>query len=414
MTQPNGPGLTGASAQASVGSLSAKEPGLTGVSATASVGSLTSPQGLQGEIENAQRKVRTDAYQMSIGEIVGMYKEGELTINPDFQRLFRWEIGQKAKLIESLLLGIPIPSIFVFETEEAKWELIDGLQRISTILEFMGVLKNPDNQSDMPPSSLVATKYLTSLNNVVWQKSGLIKDVDVNDQIELEKSLQIVIRRARLGVEILKRPSDNNTKYDLFQRLNAGGTQANAQELRNCIIIMVDKAYFLVLKALANNEDFREVIAATDDQIERQRHLELATRFFVHNYIPYDGKLDLEEYIDEGIVALAKGGPQGAAESCFIDTFGFLKRVYGDNALRRYDGHRHSGRVGLSAFECIAVGIGKNIDAIRSSPNPEEFVRERVRSFWDQPELESFLSQGMPGTTRIRRTVPFGEKWFRP
>ena len=65
---------------------------------------------LQDEIANAQRKVKTDAYQMSIGEIVSMYREGELIINPDFQRLFRWEIGQKSKLIESLLLGIPIPS----------------------------------------------------------------------------------------------------------------------------------------------------------------------------------------------------------------------------------------------------------------------------------------------------------------
>ena len=88
---------------------------------------------LQNEIERAQRLVRTDAYQMSIGEIVSMYRENELVINPDFQRLFRWEIGQKAKLIESLLLGIPIPSIFVFETEDAKWELIDGLQRISDV-----------------------------------------------------------------------------------------------------------------------------------------------------------------------------------------------------------------------------------------------------------------------------------------
>ncbi|MEX2648486.1 MAG: DUF262 domain-containing protein [Alphaproteobacteria bacterium] len=64
---------------------------------------------LDQEVQNAQRLVKTDAYQLSIGEIVNMYKDGELVINPDFQRLFRWEIGQKAKLIESILLGIPIP-----------------------------------------------------------------------------------------------------------------------------------------------------------------------------------------------------------------------------------------------------------------------------------------------------------------
>ena len=67
---------------------------------------------------------------LSIGEIVNMYKDDEFIINPDFQRLFRWELGQKSKLIESILLGIPLPSIFVFEKDDAKWELIDGLQRI--------------------------------------------------------------------------------------------------------------------------------------------------------------------------------------------------------------------------------------------------------------------------------------------
>ena len=89
---------------------------------------------LDKEIEVATRLVKTDAYQMSVGEFVNMYKDGELIINPDFQRLFRWEIGQKSKLIESILLGIPLPSIFVFEKDDAKWELIDGLQRISTLL----------------------------------------------------------------------------------------------------------------------------------------------------------------------------------------------------------------------------------------------------------------------------------------
>src|ERR1039458_8278196 len=99
---------------------------------------------LAEEIASAQRSVKTDAYQMSIGEIVSMYDSSEIIIDPEFQRFFRWEIGQKSKLIESLLLGIPLPPIFVFEREDSKWELIDGLQRLSTILEFMGKLRGPD------------------------------------------------------------------------------------------------------------------------------------------------------------------------------------------------------------------------------------------------------------------------------
>jgi len=255
---------------------------------------------LKDEIENAQRLVKTDAYQMSIGEVVNMYKDGEFIINPDFQRLFRWEIGQKSKLIESLLLGIPLPSIFVFEREDSKWELIDGLQRISTLLEFMGELKDHTTEVLKSPSVLVATKYLPSLDKVVWEKSDLIGDVPVEEQNPLAGPQQLAIKRSRLSVEILKRPSDNETKYDLFQRLNAGGITANAQELRNCIIIMVNRQYAAFVRTLAESETFKRVLAASEDQIEKQRHMEYATRFLVHTYVPYDGKLDVEEY----------GGPQ--------------------------------------------------------------------------------------------------------
>ena len=196
------------------------------------------------EIEAAQRSVKADAYQMSVGEVVNMYKDGDLIINPDFQRLFRWEVGQKTKLIESLLLGIPIPPIFVFEKQDSKWELIDGLQRISTLLEFMGLLMKPGVDALLPPSILEGTRYLPSLRNVVWEKSDQIPEVPPQEQIELGKPLQLAIRRSRLTVEILKRPSSNSTKYDLFQRLNAGGTPANPQELRNCIVIMANPDYF--------------------------------------------------------------------------------------------------------------------------------------------------------------------------
>ena len=198
---------------------------------------------LKDEIESAAKLVKTDAYQMSIGEIVNMYKDGELIINPDFQRLFRWDIGQKSKLIESLLLGIPLPSIFVFEKDNSKWELVDGLQRVSTLLEFIGELKDSETDKPKQPTVLVATKYLPSLNNIVWEQSEEITEIPLGEQKSLDTSQQISIKRSRISVEILKRPSENSTKYDLFQRLNSGGTLANSQELRNCIIIMVNKNY---------------------------------------------------------------------------------------------------------------------------------------------------------------------------
>jgi hypothetical protein len=367
---------------------------------------------LENEITDAQRLVKTDAYQLSISEIINMYRDRELVINPDFQRLFRWEIGQKSKLIESLLLGIPLPSIFVFEKQDSTWELIDGLQRISTLLEFMGLLEDPTTGHVLPPTALVATKYLPSLDKAVWERSQLIADVPTDEQQPLSGPLQLAIRRSRLSVEILKRPSDNATKYDLFQRLNAGGIAANAQELRNVIIIMVNPGYAAFMRDLANRPTFLRVLSASEDQLEKQRHLEYVSRFLVHTYIDYDGKLDVEEFIDNGVVALATDAETQRAGATFTATFDLLDQAYGNNALRRFVFGDPSGRVGLAAFEVIAVGVAKNIDHIQAKQSPVEYVRERISQFWETPNLGRFFAAGLRGTIRIQRTVPFGSQWF--
>lgn len=368
---------------------------------------------LENEIAKAQRLVRTDAYQMSIGEIVNMYDQRELIIDPEFQRYFRWENSQKSRFIESILLGIPIPSIFVFEQESGSWELIDGLQRISTLLEFMGKLRSPSGGM-MPPSILDSTKYLRSLHSAVWERSESIPNVPTDEQNEIDKSHQLSIRRARLGVEILKRPSDEQTKFDLFQRLNAGGTQANPQELRNCIMLMVSKEYFRALLRAADRAPFRKVIAVSAEQIERQRHMEYAVRFLVHTLVPYDGTLDVEEYIDEGIVKLAASG-KGRKHAALVDSvFDLLFKAAGKDALRRFENGHHAGKVGLVGLEGIAVGVAMNLRAILSLSEPVDFVKEQMRTFWSSPQAEHFTSPGLRGTTRIQRTVPFGKTWFRP
>lgn len=367
---------------------------------------------LQDEIDKAQRLVRTDAYQLSVGEIVSMYKNSEIIINPDFQRLFRWEIGQKSKLIESLLLGIPIPSIFVFEKEDTTWELIDGLQRISTILEFMGELKCSTSSDLMPPIALTATKYLTSLNCVVWDKSDQISGLSIEEQAELTASQKLTIKRSRIGVEILKRPSNNKTKYDLFQRLNAGGSAANAQEIRNCIIIMVNEDYARFMRDLSVSSDFLAVVSLSEEQIQKQKNMEYVSRFLVHTYIKYDGKLDVEEFIDESIIELATENETQQAMETFNATFNLLNMAFGSDALRRIQDGNHTGRVGWAAFECIAVGVAKNIAYIKSKPNPVEHLRQRISEFWASPDITNFFSSGLRGTVRIQRTVPFGEGWF--
>ena len=101
--------------------------------------------GLKEEIEARASKIYRDSYQMSIGELINLYKDGEMDIHPEFQRVFRWSESQKTKLIESILLNIPIPSIFVSQGEDGVWDVIDGVQRLSTIFQFVGIFKDVGN-----------------------------------------------------------------------------------------------------------------------------------------------------------------------------------------------------------------------------------------------------------------------------
>jgi hypothetical protein len=369
---------------------------------------------LSEEIEAARRTVKTDSLAMSVGELVSMYEERELNISPAFQRLYRWETHQKAKFIESILLGIPIPPIFVFETDSAKWELIDGLQRISTILEFMGRLKDDQNRR-RPPLSLQSTVYLPSLANAVWEKSELIRALNYDDQIEIGKPFQFEFRRSRLDIQILKRSSDEYSKYDLFQRLNSGGTLADPQEVRNCALIMVSPGFFELLTECADSPQFRRVSRITESGRRIQKHLEYVTRFFVFTKYDYEGSYDVEEFIDKMALELARY-PHVAAEvhGLFRFTFDLLYDAYGTNALRKKDGNRFTGQVGLVALEGIAVGIARNARAIQELQDPVGFVRQRIEHFWAEPQVRQFGASGVSGTRRLAETIPFGQRFFRP
>jgi uncharacterized protein with ParB-like and HNH nuclease domain len=93
---------------------------------------MTQQDNLLSEVIKSRQEYITDGYSMSIGEIVSNYKEGEIIINPDFQRKFRWSEQLRSRLIESILIGVPLPSIFVYQNDKGKWEVVDGVQRLST------------------------------------------------------------------------------------------------------------------------------------------------------------------------------------------------------------------------------------------------------------------------------------------
>src|SRR5690606_12076289 len=227
--------------------------------------------GLEKQINSKRREIKTDGYPMSISEWTSMYEKKELDIHPEFQRFYRWTDTQKASLIESILLGIPLPPVFVSQREDGVWDVVDGLQRLSTIFQFMGILED-DSKRKLPPLVLEGTKYLPALKGVYWEPKH------DNDQKALSKDLQLIIKRAKIGASIVLKESDESAKYDLFQRLNTGGSELSAQEVRNCLLVMINRPFYDWLKELKESENFVESTALSDRSIEEAYDTELALR----------------------------------------------------------------------------------------------------------------------------------------
>jgi hypothetical protein len=369
--------------------------------------------GLKEELLVATRKVVKDGYDMSIGELMSLYKTNELVINPKYQRYFRWDESQKTRFIESLMLGIPIPPIFVYTTGK-QWELVDGLQRISTILEFAGILRDPDDPSGntlRPPSTLEGTSLLPSLAGKKWSPA------DDNDEDCLTEEQQFDLKRARIRVEILKKESDPIAKYELFQRLNGGGSTLSEQEMRSCVIVMIDETFHDWLNSLISHESFAATTLPTERAEKRQLPLELALRFLAFHYVPYNG-LDVHEYLDSATITMASSRSidRTVAATLFHQVFDWLKEAFEGNPFRKWNGTKFTGSFMLSAFECITHGLAHNFDSILEMKNDHrvQWLSDHVRSLWNEPTFDKYSKAGVRGTTRLKHLLPFGKEYFKP
>lgn len=410
---------------------------------------------LKDEIDEAKRSVSTETVQITIGEVANMYTQSELNIIPEFQRLFRWTPERKSNFVESILIGIPIPPVFVYENADGTWELIDGLQRISTVLEFMGVLRDQIHDGFLR-SKLIETKYLPSLRGVVWEKgevpiiSEFFEPPDSEDDLELEdgiaddlilsapvqdikgveayvepevdpekpldKALQLFFRRHRIDFQILKYPSDPKTKFDLFQRLNRGGAYANEQEVRTCSMVLANSEFTRALRQFSSEETFQKIFQITKVQRQTQKDFEYAVRAVVHTFEEFKQGRDVQEFLDGAILKIMTERDPGVV----IETVGWsidkLRRILGDKALNPPANTIPgiANRFSLRALEGIVVGISRNRGSIENLPNVDEYIRQRVVAFWNEPEVLSMATPGLRGTVRLQRTVAFGDRWFRP
>ena len=361
------------------------------------------------QINKKRREIKTDGYPMSIGEWTSMYESNELDIHPEFQRFYRWTPAQKAGLIESILLGIPLPPIFVSQRHDGVWDVVDGLQRLSTIFQFMGLLKDEAGKK-VPPLVLEGTKYLPALRNMEWNN-------EKDPKKSFPKELQLVIKRAKLAASIVLKESDESAKYDLFQRLNTGGSELSPQEVRNCLLVMINKGFFEWLKDLPKFEPFVATTALSDRPIEEAYDTELALRFVLLAQIPEE---DIKSIGDVGAfltermsdVAQDKKFKRAPVKKLFEDTFTTLNEVLEDDAFKRYSAKkgRHEGGFLLSLFEVVALGVAYNI--ANGTLCAKGKIAERARSVWTEKTFTAWATSGVTASRRLPRLIPFGRELF--
>lgn len=364
---------------------------------------------LQDEIKTKASKIFRESYQMSIGELVNLYRDGEMDIHPEFQRVFRWSEYQKTKLIESIMLNIPIPSIFVSQNEDGIWDVIDGVQRLSTIFQFVGVFRN-ENGDPVPPLTLQKTDYLPSFDQVKWANE--VKD------LSFTKEQQLIFKRARMDVIIMKKESDPNTKYELFQRLNTGGSLLSDQEVRNCLMIMTNKTFYEFVVDLDSVNSFRDCLPISDRKTDEQYRMELLLRLLIPHHIDWNNiskYSDFTELLDKETVILCNEPLDfDIVKENFTDTFNLLFKVFDENAFKKYNGTKYVGPVLVSAFQAIAIGVYENISSILAIENVTEWLTKKVHEFYSE---NVFLDNTLPGTRSIPRFKAlsiFGIEYFKP
>lgn len=358
------------------------------------------------QIETRSKEIKTDGYPMSIGEVLSLYHDGDIDIHPEFQRIFRWNNSQKSSLIESILLGIPIPPIFVSQRDDGVWDVIDGVQRLSTIFEFAGVYKN-DLGGIYPPLALEKTEYLPALD-------GYTFEVLTAGGKTFTDAMRRDFKRAKLEFRIIRKESDENAKYDLFQRLNSG-TQLSQQETRNCLLVMLNQAMYAEVDRLSEDVDFMATVPLTEQKASEAYRQELVLRFFFQ--ATYSGtETNLKE--DQSTLltrwmrdaAAVYGTPDTVIDTVlFHRTFRLLNRQLNEDAFRRFDGKRNLGPFSIACFEFVTSGIAANIDLWEAN---ESLLREKVNSIWSAPDFRNNSGTAVNARARVPRMIIKSRRYF--
>ena len=279
----------------------------------------------------------------TLSGIVKMWEEGGIVI-PDFQREFVWNIKQSSLLIESFLLGLPVPSVFFYIDEENANLVIDGQQRILSTVFFFHGLFGSENKSGKRQ-----VFRLKGLNEKSPYANKTYEELDESDRRKLNNT----VLRA-INIRQLSPTGESTSMYHIFERLNTGGTPLKSQEIRN-VVFRGDLVY--ILRELNTDENWRKILGVKKLN-KHQSDVELVLRILAF----MNGVDDYEKPMKEFLNIAMKDNRNGKTKlvNQFKNKFGyttkFLIEKLGDKPFHP------RGRLSTSAMDSIFPVVMNNIN----------------------------------------------------
>lgn len=330
-------------------------------------------------------KIRVDTRPYTIDLLLNRIKYGELNLSPDFQRADNiWNSKTKSRLIESILVRIPLPAFYMDATDEDKWVVIDGLQRLTTLKQFA-----------IDKSLRLSELEFLELND---------KNFD-----DLPRNLQRRITETQVTVYLIEKGTPNEVKFNIFRRINTGGLPLSLQEIRHAL--NQGKSANL-LKRLSNLKEFKK---ATANSISGQRMAdrEFILRFlafFINSYHDYKAT-EFDSFLSDVMKTINKMDEKeiNALENQFVKAMFTAYEIFGDDAFRkRYRIDAPRSPINKALFESWAVNLSKlNVEQSSNLIKKKDIVKAKFIDLMNdrdiEPRFDSAISQGTGDIRKVKR-----------
>jgi hypothetical protein len=339
---------------------------------------------IQIELDELKRKVDFNSYDISVKELISLVGDGTIDIAPEYQKQFRWKEDRQSQLIESVFLGIPIPNLFMATNIDGTWELIDGVQRLSSIVHFVGSKEAKDMIGIEDELKLEQLQKLESFNGKHFS--------------DLPRSIQLGFLLKPLKITTLSDKSDLSVRFDLFERLNTGGVSLTNQEIRSCVYRGKFNDF---LKTCAENQAFKRTVQLTQTQESDGTRDEFVLRFFafLNNYNNFDHSV--VDFLNQYMAASTKKFDYEAGRAIFDKTFNRLSEALPQGITRNRT------KTPVNLYEAVAVGAALAL----SEPGVTEIITGSM-DWVAGDDLKQLTSGATNSRSRVTGRIEFAKNKF--